>query len=67
MERYKFTPDQAFNLLSAASQHTGLKLRDVAQELVRTGTCRTVAEPRCSCPGTAGGSCRSAFRLRARS
>jgi GAF domain-containing protein len=37
MERYKLTPDQAFNLLSKASQHTGSKLRDVAQELVRTG------------------------------
>jgi len=38
MERYKVTEDQAFNVLSTASQHTGRKLRDVAQDLVRTGT-----------------------------
>jgi GAF domain-containing protein len=37
MERHRITADQAFNLLSKASQHTGLKLRDVAQELVLTG------------------------------
>jgi hypothetical protein len=28
----------AFGLLSTASQHTGRKLREVAQDLVRTGT-----------------------------
>lgn len=38
MERYKITPDVAFSLLSKASQHTGTKLRDVADHLVRTGT-----------------------------
>ena len=38
MERYKLTDDQAFNLLSKASQRTGRKLRDVAHDLVRTGT-----------------------------
>jgi GAF domain-containing protein len=37
MERYKITSDQAFNLLSKASQHTGLKLRDVAHDFVGTG------------------------------
>ena len=37
MERHRLTADQAFNLLTKASQHTGLKLRDVADELVRTG------------------------------
>jgi len=37
MERHKITADQAFTLLSKASQHTGLKLRDVANDLVRTG------------------------------
>jgi GAF domain-containing protein len=37
MERHKITADQAFTLLSKASQHTGLKLRDVATDLVRTG------------------------------
>jgi GAF domain-containing protein len=38
MERYKVTDDEAFNLLSRSSQHTGRKLREVAQDLVRTGT-----------------------------
>ena len=38
MERYKVTPDAAFTVLSKASQHTGTKLRDIAEELVRTGT-----------------------------
>jgi GAF domain-containing protein len=38
IERYKLTPDQAFNVLSRASQQTGIKLRDVASDLVRTGT-----------------------------
>jgi GAF domain-containing protein len=37
MERYKITEDQAFTLLTHASQHTNVKLRDVAEELVRTG------------------------------
>lgn len=37
MERHKITADQAFTVLSHASQHTGTKLRDVAEELVRTG------------------------------
>lgn len=37
MERFKVTPDGAFTLLSTASQHTGLKLRDVAHDLVSTG------------------------------
>jgi len=37
MERYKVTPDQAFQLLARASMHSNRKLRDVADELVRTG------------------------------
>jgi GAF domain-containing protein len=37
MERHKVTPDQAFTILSQASQRTGIKLRDVASELVTTG------------------------------
>ena len=37
MERHRLTADQAFNLLTKASQHTGVKLRAVAEELVRTG------------------------------
>jgi GAF domain-containing protein len=38
MERHKITADQAFTILTRASQHTGTKLREVAGELVRTGT-----------------------------
>ena len=37
MERKKFTEDQAFTALTRASQNTNIKLRDVADELVRTG------------------------------
>ena len=38
MERRKLTEDQAFTELSRASQNLNIKLRDVADELVRTGT-----------------------------
>jgi GAF domain-containing protein len=37
MERYKVTPEQAFTLLTHASQRTNVKLRDVAEQLVSTG------------------------------
>ena len=37
MERRKLTEDQAFTELSLASQNLNIKLRDVADELVRTG------------------------------
>ena len=37
MERHKLTEDQAFTELTRASQNTHIKLRDVADELVRTG------------------------------
>ena len=37
IERHKLTEDQAFTALSRASQHTNIKLRDVADELVHTG------------------------------
>jgi len=37
MERFKLTPDQAFDLLIAASMHTNVKLRDVAERLTATG------------------------------
>ena len=37
MERLKYTEDQAFTALTRASQNTNIKLRDVADELVRTG------------------------------
>jgi len=37
MERYKIKEDEAFTTLTRASQRTNTKLRDVADELVRTG------------------------------
>lgn len=37
MERYKLDGSQAFDLLVTASQHTGLKLRDIADHLAATG------------------------------
>jgi GAF domain-containing protein len=38
MERHKITEDEAFTMLTHASQRTNTKLRDVAAELLRTGT-----------------------------
>jgi GAF domain-containing protein len=40
MERYKLTPDQAFQLLARASMTTNRKVRDIADHLVRTGELR---------------------------
>jgi GAF domain-containing protein len=37
MERLKITADQAFGVLSRLSQHSNVKLRDVARNLVETG------------------------------
>jgi GAF domain-containing protein len=37
IERYKVTQEDAFTLLTHASQNTNVKLRDIAEELVRTG------------------------------
>jgi GAF domain-containing protein len=37
MERHKSTEDEAFTILTRASQRTNTKLRDIAAELVRTG------------------------------
>ena len=37
IERYKLTPDQAFQLLARASMHANRKVRDIADVLVRTG------------------------------
>ncbi|WP_222117537.1 ANTAR domain-containing protein [Phycicoccus sp. SLBN-51] len=37
MERFKITGDQAFVLLTRASQDSNRKLRDVAEELTRKG------------------------------
>ena len=38
MERERITADQAFALLRKSSQHLNVKLRDIAQQLVDTGT-----------------------------
>jgi GAF domain-containing protein len=40
MERYKVTAEQAFTLLTHASQKSNVKLRDVAEELTSTGALR---------------------------
>ncbi|WP_432572804.1 ANTAR domain-containing protein [Kineococcus sp. SYSU DK005] len=40
VERHKITPEQAFTLLTRSSQHTNVKLREVAEELVTTGVLR---------------------------
>jgi AmiR/NasT family two-component response regulator len=37
MERYKVTAEQAFTLLTHASQRSNVKLRDVAEQLASTG------------------------------
>lgn len=37
MERYGLTPDTAFALLARMSQDSNIKLRDVAEQLCRTG------------------------------
>jgi GAF domain-containing protein len=37
IERYKLTPDQAFQALVRVSMHSNRKLRDIADDLVRTG------------------------------
>ena len=37
VERYRLTPDQAFQMLARASMNANRKVRDVADELVRTG------------------------------
>ena len=40
MERYKVTAEQAFTLLTHASQRSNVKLRDIAEELTTTGALR---------------------------
>jgi AmiR/NasT family two-component response regulator len=37
IERYKLTPDQAFQLLARTSMNANRKVRDIADHLVRTG------------------------------
>ena len=41
IERHKITEDEAFTMLTHASQRTNTKLRYVAAELVQTGTLRS--------------------------
>lgn len=38
IERYKINDDRAFAVLTRASQHSNIKLREVADQLVRTGS-----------------------------
>ncbi len=45
MERHKLTADQAFSVLSRASQHTNTKLIDVARALTDTGHLTPPARP----------------------
>jgi GAF domain-containing protein len=45
IERYKLTPDRAFELLAQASMRANRKVRDIAEELVHTGQL-PVAAPR---------------------
>jgi GAF domain-containing protein len=40
MERYKVTSEQAFTLLTHASQRSNVKLRDISEELTTTGVLR---------------------------
>jgi GAF domain-containing protein len=37
IERFKFTPDQAFQMLTRVSMHANRKVRDIADQLVHTG------------------------------
>jgi len=37
IERHKWTPDQAFDALTKASMHSNVKVRTIAENLVRTG------------------------------
>ena len=38
MERYKITDDRAFTVLTRTSQESNIKLRELADQLVRTGS-----------------------------
>jgi GAF domain-containing protein len=46
MERYRLTADQAFGVLSRASQEVNRKLADVARELTDTGAVPRARQPR---------------------
>ncbi len=59
VERYKLTPDQAFQLLTQASMHANRKVRDVADDHVLTGEL-----PGASPPGDGGRSGQRSGRRR---
>jgi AmiR/NasT family two-component response regulator len=40
MERFKLTPDAAFDILRSSSQRLNVKLREVARRLAETGDIR---------------------------
>jgi 3-methyladenine DNA glycosylase AlkC len=44
MERFRLSPEQAIAVLRRYSQETNIRLRDVAQELVRTRRLPKLAE-----------------------
>ena len=46
MERERITAEQAFDVLSRASQHMNLKLREIATLLVETGEAPGADAPR---------------------
>ena len=45
MSQFKITDEQAFELLRYASQHRNRKLRDIAENVVLTGTIELTATP----------------------
>lgn len=45
VERYRLTPDRAFQVLARASMQSNRKVRDVAEHLVRTGELVGVPQP----------------------
>lgn len=50
MERHKLSADQAFTVLTRASQNTNTKLADVAQHLIQTGLLLGAAPDTCTVP-----------------
>jgi AmiR/NasT family two-component response regulator len=46
VERYRLTPDQAFQLLARVSMNANRKVRDVADHLVSTGELLAAVPPR---------------------
>jgi GAF domain-containing protein len=59
IERHRVTEQQAFTLLAHASQRSNVKLRDVADELVRTGELRGTNRGLGAAPASTGGNGRA--------